>query len=211
MFATPQPFQKRNTKHLGWALQVGHLIPNRKKQRALLWAEGKEHCSRERSPPPGDTLHSSGPWETPEEGGRIWIQEKMTNELRESSPDKTTRAPSPWLQYSQLPFILKGAGVQHRWPLLFTDDTTKCRALREEPHCSNSAGWGGRGASEEQVIILAHSFLTCKAGSSSPWVRLGYINTEPKTELLTPSEPIMKQNLIRENRKSPLKANNFPL
>lgn len=52
-------------------------------------------------------------------------------------------------------------------------------------------------------MALSFSPEELAAASSS---ELGYINTEPKNELLTLSEPIMKQNLTREHRKSPLKA-----
>lgn len=57
-----------------------------------------------------------------------------TNDLGESSPTKTTGASSPGLQQLQLPFILNGTDVGHRWPLLSRDDTIKYRALREELH-----------------------------------------------------------------------------
>lgn len=117
------PEEEQETLRLGLSRWSPHA--QRKKQRALLWVEGKTMLV-ERSPPSGDTLYRSGPWETSEEVGGIWTWRKKTNELRDSSPNQTTRAPSPWLQHSRLPFILNGAGVQHRWPVLSTDDTIKC-------------------------------------------------------------------------------------
>lgn len=127
---------------------------------------------------------------------------RRTNELRESLPNKATRAPSLWLRPSQPPFILNEAGVRHRWPLLSTGNTIKRCALRGEP--SNSATGGGRGL-RRAGCNLGPQLLTWRTGSSFlQWAGLHKHGTQEWTAdtLWAHYETVSD----REHRKSPLKA-----
>lgn len=123
-FATPQPFQKGNKKHLGWALQDGHLMPNGGQYQGWriksMGTKRSLHCQ-------GHLVSFRSQWEANGKGGGIWIRE---DDNWASSPAQTTGARSAGRQHLQLPYILNGTDEGHRWPLL----SIKCRALREESH-----------------------------------------------------------------------------